>query len=572
MRYHRENSEFTKNNQFYIDHDMRYIKRVTFLGRYSIISSNKENNKIGLFQLVMLALGSLIGSGWLFGSWEAAAVAGPAAILSWVIGGLIIGIIAYNYIELGTMFPESGGMSKYAQYSHGSLVGFIASWANWISLVTLLPIEAVAAVQYMASWPWQWASFTHGFLADGRITSQGLLVVFAFIIIFTLLNYWSVSLLTRFTSFISIFKIGVPLLTITLLALSSFHPGNYGHSLATFMPYGSAPIFAATSVSGIIFSFNAFQTVINMGSDVKKPQKNIGRGIAISLLISAVIYILLQSVFITTISPKLLAAHGWQGLNLNSPFADLAILLGIHWLSVLLYMDAFVSPFGTGVSFVASSGRALQAMVSNNHIPKFLGKLDEKYGTPRVAMVVNALLSMVMVSIFPSWGTLASVISTATLIAYLTGPITVISLRDMAPDFKRPVKSSLLRVMAPLSFVLTSLAAYWAKWPTTVEVIGVIFLGIPFYLFYEWRSGWASTLKQLKAAAWMLVYLLFLSLISLIGSSEFNGLNWIHYPLDFVVIIIGALGFYAWGINSHIFSKYFRRAARVNDKVKMPRQ
>ena len=152
-----------------------------------------------------------------------------------------------------------------------------------------------------------------------------------------------------------------------------------------------------------------------MGSDVKKPQKNIGRGIAISLLISAVIYILLQSVFITTISPKLLAAHGWQGLNLNSPFADLAILLGIHWLSVLLYMDAFVSPFGTGVSFVASSGRALQAMVSNNHIPKFLGKLDEKYGTPRVAMVVNALLSMVMVSIFPSWGTLASVISTATV-------------------------------------------------------------------------------------------------------------------------------------------------------------
>ena len=105
------------------------------------------------------------------------------------------------------MFPESGGMSKFAEYSHGSLVGFIASWANWISLVTLLPIEAVAAVQYMASWPWKWAGFTHGFLHAGRITPQGLLVVFAFIIIFTLLNYWSVTLLTRFTSFISI-KLG----------------------------------------------------------------------------------------------------------------------------------------------------------------------------------------------------------------------------------------------------------------------------------------------------------------------------------------------------------------------------
>ena len=518
----------------------------------------------------MLALGSLIGSGWLFGSWEAAEVAGPAAIFSWVIGGVIIGVIAYNYVELGTMFPESGGMSKFAQYSHGSLVGFIASWANWISLVTLLPIEAVAAVQYMASWPWKWAVFTHGFLHAGRITPQGLLVVFAFIIIFTLLNYWSVTLLTRFTSLISIFKIGVPLLTIVLLALSSFHPENYGHSLATLMPYGSAPIFAATSVSGIIFSFNAFQTVINMGSDVKRPQKNIGRGIGISLLISGIIYILLQSVFITTISPDMLAAHGWKGLNLNSPFADLAILLGIHWLSVLLYMDAFVSPFGTGVSFVASSGRALQAMVGNNHIPKFIGKIDEKYGTPRVAMVVNAVLSMIMVSIFPSWGTLASVISTATLIAYLTGPVTVISLREMAPNFKRPVKSAMLRVMAPLAFVLTSLAAYWAKWPTTVEVIGVIFLGIPLYLFYEWRSGWRSTWQQLKASAWMLGYLVFLSVISLIGSAEFNGLNWIHYPMDFVVIILGAVVFYFWGINSHIISKYFRKAARVNDKVKMP--
>ena len=87
----------------------------------------------------MLGLGSLIGSGWLFGSMESASVAGPAAIFSWIIGFVVIGVIAYNYIELGTMFPESGGMSKFAQYSHGSLVGFIASWANWISLITLIP-------------------------------------------------------------------------------------------------------------------------------------------------------------------------------------------------------------------------------------------------------------------------------------------------------------------------------------------------------------------------------------------------------------------------------------------------
>ncbi|SUP59187.1 L-aspartate transporter [Weissella viridescens] len=67
-----------------------------------------EKKKMGLFQIVMLSLGALIGSGWLFGSWEATKVAGPAAIISWVIGAVVIGAIAYNYVELGTMFPQSG--------------------------------------------------------------------------------------------------------------------------------------------------------------------------------------------------------------------------------------------------------------------------------------------------------------------------------------------------------------------------------------------------------------------------------------------------------------------------------
>lgn len=85
-------------------------------------TKNSENNsqqkvakpKMSLFSVIMLALSSIIGSGWLFGSWEGAKTAGPAAIISWVIGAVVIGAIAFNYIELGTMFPESGGMSKYA--------------------------------------------------------------------------------------------------------------------------------------------------------------------------------------------------------------------------------------------------------------------------------------------------------------------------------------------------------------------------------------------------------------------------------------------------------------------------
>jgi amino acid transporter len=111
-----------------------------------------------------------------------------------------------------------------------------------------------------------------------------------------------------------------------MLMLSGFDTSNYGSSIGEFMPYGSAPIFAATTTSGIIFSFNAFQiaipraiffsgflisdpilmivwnalnekmipdvqTIINMGSEIKNPEKNIARGIAISLTLSAILYI-----------------------------------------------------------------------------------------------------------------------------------------------------------------------------------------------------------------------------------------------------------------------------------------
>lgn len=526
-----------------------------------------KSGKISLSQLVLLGLGSLIGSGWLFGAWEASSVAGPAAIISWIIGFMIISLIAYNYIEVSAMLPQSGGMSNYAQYTHGSLLGFIASWANWVALVTIIPIEAVSAVQYMSSWPWEWAKFMGVLMKDGTISNIGLFAVYVIIVIFSLLNYWSVKLLTSFTSLISFFKLGVPTLTVILLLFSGFHPGNYGHSLSSFMPYGSAPIFAAVTVSGIIFSFNAFQTIINMGAEIERPEKNILRGIVICLSLTALLYVILQSVFITSMPENMLAEHGWKGIQFNSPFADLAVLLNLNWLAILLYIEAFVSPFGTGVSFVASTARVLNAMEKNGHIPKFLGRINQKYMIPRVAIITNAILAMVMVTLFRSWGTLATVIACSTLVAYLTGPTTAVAFRKMGPNLHRPFKARLLNIIAPISFVLTSLAIYWAMWPTTAKVIFIIILGLPMYFYYEYKLNWENTRNQLRGSLWLIIYLIVLSGLSFIGSKEFNGINLIHYPFDFIVIIIVALIFYKIGISSFFESKYFKNAVKINQTL-----
>lgn len=522
--------------------------------------------KISLFSIVMLTLSSIIGSGWLFGSGMAAQIAGPAAIISWILGGVIIGVIALNYIELGTMFPTTGGMSQYASFSHGPLLGFVAGWANWISLLTIIPIEAVAAVQYMSSWPWSWANWTRGFISDGSITNQGLVIVFLFMAAFTLLNFWSVKLLTSFTSLIAVFKMAVPILTIGILMLSGFDTSNFSHT-AGFMPYGSSTIFTATTAAGIIFSYNAFQTTINMGDEIENPEKNIFWGIVISFGISIIIYTLLQVAFIGSVPTTKLAA-GWRGINFQSPFADIALLLNLSWLADILYIEAFVSPFGTGVSFVATTSRALAAMTTTRHLPTFLGRLSQKYQTPRRSMIVNLFLGILMAACFRNWSALSNVISTSTLIAYITGPVTLMTFRKLAPDWQRPFRLKAARILAPTAYLLGCLAIYWAKWPTTIEVFGVIGLGLIFYIIYEVRQpmGHQQMIASLKGARWLAFELLWLTVMSLIGSHQFGGSGWVPYPSDFLFVILGSLGCYFLGIHDGYFGLETQTAWKLNRK------
>lgn len=525
-------------------------------------------HKITLFSGIMLALNSLIGSGWLFGAGTAAKVAGPAAILSWILGAVIIISIALNYVELGAMFPESGGMSRYAQYSHGQLLGFVAAWANWISLITLVPMEAVASVQYMSSWPWSWANWTSRFLHHGQVTTSGIGVVILFMIVFTLINFWSVKLMTRFTNLISFFKIGLPALTILALIISGFRPGNFHASaVGGFMPYGSQSIFEATAVAGVIMSYDAFQTIINMGGEMIHPHKNIVRGVIISMLITAAIYILLQVAFIGAVNPTTLARDGWHGINFTSPFADIAIILGLNWLSILLYIDAFVSPFGTGVAFVATASRALAAMTRTKHMPQWLGRLARRYMVPRFAMVADLLLAIIIVNVFRNWSLLATVITGSTLIAYLTGPVIVISLRKMAPNLKRPFAPAYLSWLAPVAFILASLAIYWTMWPTTIQVIFVIALGLPIYLYYEIRYQHQPWRGQIKSALWLIVYMVFISFMSYLGGKSFGGRGIINYPWDMIVIAIISYLFFRWGVASRL-PHVDPAAQQLNERVK----
>src|SRR5690349_24504132 len=103
---------------------------------------------VGIVGLLFASVGSIIGSGWLFGALNASVTAGPAAVISWALGGVMILMIALVYAELGTMYPLSGGVVRYPHLSFGSFASYTTGWITWVAVATTAPIEVEAALQY----------------------------------------------------------------------------------------------------------------------------------------------------------------------------------------------------------------------------------------------------------------------------------------------------------------------------------------------------------------------------------------------------------------------------------------
>jgi amino acid transporter len=520
------------------------------------MSHHHIRRDVGAFALMLTGLGSIIGSGWLFGAWHAAQLAGPGAVYAWIIGAVIILFIALTYAELGAMFPESGGMVRYGHYSHGSLVGFIAGWANWIAIVSVIPVEAEASVQYMASWPWEWAQWTKGLYvvppgADhGELTHPGLAIAVVLVMIYFFLNFWSVKLFAKSNTAITVFKLVVPAATGIALMYTSYNPGNFdigAHGGTHALDISS--ILTAVAISGIVFSFNGFQSPVNLAGEARNPGRSVPFAVIGSILLATVVYVLLQVAFIGAVPPDQLG-KGWAGLQYASPFAQLATALMINWMAILLYADAFISPSGTGATYTATTARMIYAMERNGQLPKIFGHINPRFGIPRPAMWLNLVVSFIFLFFFRGWGTLAAVISVSTIISYLTGPVSVMTLRRTAPELKRPLRIAGLPILAALAFIFATELLYWAKWPLTGEIILLMVVALPIYFYYTAKSGWEDFSRHLKGAWWLIVYLPVLALMSWAGSKTFGGRDYIPYGYDLAVVAVIGVIFYFWGVAS----------------------
>ena len=202
------------------------------------------------------------------------------------------------------------------------------------------------------------------------------------------------------------------------------------------------------------------------------------------------------------------------------------------------------------MTYTATTARMIYGMERNGTLPKVLGRIHPKWGVPRPAMWFNLVVSYLFLFQFRGWGTLAAVISVATIISYLTGPVSAMTLRRTAPNLHRPLRITGLPILAGVAFIMATELLYWARWPLTGEIILLMVVALPVYLYYQAKVKWHDFGRQLKGAWWLIFYLPTLAFVSHVGSTDFGGQGYLSYGWDLAVVALIGLVFYVWGVKS----------------------
>ncbi|MET8954604.1 APC family permease [Streptomyces sp. NPDC004393] len=512
---------------------------------------------VGLIGLMWASVGSIIGSGWLYGAEKAVVTAGPAAIISWLIGTVAIVLLALVHAELGGMFPVAGGTARYPHYAFGGLAGMSFGWFSWLQAATVAPIEVEAMIGYAGHWHWA-QGLQH---SDSTLTTSGFIVAVVLMAVFVVVNFLGVRVLAHTNSAATWWKIAVPLAAIFIIAVGNFHPHNF--TAHGFAPFGAKGVLGAISGSGIIFALLGFEQAIQLAGESRNPKRDLPRATLGSVAIGAAIYVLLQVVFIGAL-PLSSFAHGWDKLNfpgISGPWAGLATLVGLGWLSVVLYIDAVISPGGTGLIYTTATSRVSYGLSKNGYAPKLFEKTDAR-GVPWFGLAISFITGVICFLPFPSWQELVGFITSASVLMYAGAPLAYGVFADRLPNLERPYRLPAGKVIAPLSFVVANFIIYWAGWDTLWR------LGVAIILGYVLLGGyaWYATAKGLpdaprldwKAAQWLPAYLVGLGLISWQGG--FGGQGHIGLWWDMLVVAAFSLVIYYWAKATASHSEQIERS------------
>ena len=517
----------------------------TDTGRTPDQESRRLRRHVGTVGLLFASVGSIIGSGWLFGALTASQEAGPAAVISWAIGAVMILLIGLVYAELGTMFPLSGGVVRFPHMSFGSFASYTTGWITWLAAATVAPIEVEGALQYATKYAPLTVEKT---LADGSsvhtLTGLGYAVAAAGLALFVVINYIGVRWFARVNNVLVWWKLGIISLVVVAFFVTAFHGSNF--SSLGFRPEGWHGVFTAIATSGIVFSYLGFRQGIELAGETDNPKRNVPIAVVGSVILTGIIYILLQTAFIGSLDPSILQKSGsWGNLNFTNdfgPLAALATILGLGWLAVLLYIDAIVSPGDTGLIYTTITSRISYAMGRNGNAPKSLSKTTTR-GVPLVSLIVTFIVGLIIFLPFPSWQQLVGFITSATVLSFGSGPLVLAAMRRQLPDQERPFRLPGGHTIPFLAFWSSNLIVFWSGWDIVWKLMVSVLLGLALLVVFEVTGKDRPAMEWRAGASWLLPWLGGLTILSWLG--DYGGKGVIGFGFGILVMLVFSAVIYA---------------------------
>lgn len=495
---------------------------------------------IPTFGLLFTSVSAIIGSGWLFGAFYTSQLAGPAATLAWIIGGIFVLVIAFIFAEVCSMLPITGSSARVPQYTHGTLVSFLFAWMTWLSYLALMAAEVQAVLQY--------ASFYYPELTyaeTGQLTHVGYFAAVLLMLIIAAINIYTLRWLIRSNSFLTLLKLIIPcIIVFTILwhyfsPERVFHPGN-----SEFMPLGISGIFGAITSGGIVFAFNGFKQAAEMAGEAKNPGRSIPLAIVGSVSICLVLFLLIQLAFFSSLTADNIA-HGWTHLTLFHDDIPLASILeqdNLSSLLPLLYIAALIGPLAAGLMYCSSAGRSFYGMSKNGYLPVIFQHLSTQ-GNPMICILLNFVIGICLFAPLPGWKMIMNFLTSLLAISYAVGPITMIALRYQVPNQHRPIKLPFGRLWAYVAFYMCTLLAYWNGWDI-LRISGIaILLGFAILFLYRKLSRRLHIELNVRQSAWIWPYFAGLLMVSYLGN--YGGIG-VLGDLSSMVILAIFCAFILW--------------------------
>jgi amino acid transporter len=469
-------------------------------------SDQRLRRSMSKMQLLLLGVGAQIGSGWLFAVLAAAGLAGPAAILSWVIAAVLFGFVSLTWMELGSMLPRSGAIVRYPHLTHGAFTGWVMGWVYWLSVVTIPALEAEAVLTYLGGrFP------STGFLGKASgvtllVWPNGILAGIGLMLVFLALNLFGIRLLAETNRWVTFWKLVIPGLTFCFL-FAVFDAGNFT-SYGGFTPLGIPGIFQAIATAGVAFSYLGFRQALDFGGEVRDPQRAIPFATLGSIIIPMIVYTLLQVAFLGAFRWGNAGLHpgAWGSLATSNwasgPFFHALSAAGVAALAAfgnVLLADAAISPAGTGWIYFGTTTRIGYGLAVHRYVPAVFRRVSQ-FGIPWPAAIAAFAVGCLFFIPAPSWYRLVSFISAAAVLSYIMGSASLPVLRRTAPDLPRPYRLRHAWAWAPVGYAASMVIVYWSGYTTLVNLLAAMFVGLPVYGAYTAvRRGWVR-----PAAGWVI--------------------------------------------------------------------